>query len=809
MAGLIQDLRYGLRVLGKAPGFTAVAVITLALGIGANSAIFSVVTAVLLHPYAFPQIDRLVILRERRSHQVEIQRLLAPADFIDLAREDRSYQTLAAFRYADFNLTGTGDPVGVVGCEVSDTFFDTLQVQPAQGRAFSTGEELPGRNQVAIVSYRFWQNRLGADPGAVGKTINLDGRAFAVLAIMPRDFAYPLGVEMWTPLALSASQKAERTTESLRAVARLRPEVSFRQADAEMRLFAGKLAQLYPRTNQGQEISLVRLRDEQFEYYAPFLLTLQGAALFVLLLAWANVANLLLAQVIARRKETAIRAALGASRSRLAQQVLTEMLTLSLLAGTAAVSLSFWGVNLIKKGIPPRISMWISGWGGIGVDGFTLGITALLTLLAGMAFAGVATARASGLGVNSALKEGGRGSGDGMTRHRLRSLLVVTEVATALVLLVGAGLMTKGFLHLVSVYRGFDPGNVLTVTTTLPEARYPDGNKISNFYRELLRRVESLPGVGIAGLVENLPANGLDNRATFFTIEGRPSPPPSELPSVDLQSVSPGFFQVFRIPLERGREFSEDDGANSARAVIVSQSLAARFWPRQDPLGQRLRLGRPDLASPWLTVVGVVGDYVQNWWDPPRPTLYIAYLQAPRRSMALVIRGDSDPMKFVPAVRSALQRIDPAQPLFEVRTMPAVIQDSLASARVMGTLMMVFAALALILAAVGVYGVFANSVTQRKHEFGIRLALGARSSDVLRHVMSEAAGLCGTGLAAGIPISLALSYTMAALLYGLVALDFIILAGFTCFLGLVGLAAAYFPARRATQVDPIVALRHE
>ncbi len=807
METLWQDLKYAARTLGKKPGFAAVAVLTLALGLGANTAIFSVVNALLLRPYPFPGLDRLVLLRPTDHGRAADDFRIAPADFLDLKSETQSYEQMSAFRYGDYSLTGAGLPESVAAAAVMPNFFDVIGVQPALGRGFAAEEDQPGRDRVAVLSHGYWQRRFAGDPSLIGKTLQLNGRSCTVVGIMPPRYAYPLAVELWLPLALSTEEKTERSAQSLHGIGRLRAGVSLKQASAELGAFAARLAERYPKTDAGRGLDLLRLREEQYRFTAPLFLMLQLAAIFVLLLACANLANLLFARVIARQKEIAIRTSLGANRRQMAQLFLIETLLLSLGAGGLAVAVSSWTVDLIRTSLNSGYTKYVAGWNDIRVDNAVLLFTLLLAVLVGVVF-GIATAtQSSQIHLNETLKEG---SGGPLFGHsRLRSALVSVQVVLAMVLLVGAGLMIKGFVHLVGVYQGLDPVGVLRLEISLPKQKYAEDVQVTAFYEQTLRSVSALPGVQSAAVAVNTPASNVDNDRAPFQIEGHPARSASEMPVADLQVISADFFRTLRIPLRAGRAFSEQDRNGTLRVAIISQSMARRFWPGKDPLDQRVKLGAANSDSPWLTIVGVVGDVKQNWWDPqPKPTVYRPYLQAPERTMAFLVRSSGDMASAETAVREEVHRLDPELAPNEINTMEKEIADALGPIRIIGILMMVFGSVALALSAVGVYGVLAQAVAQRTREFGIRLALGANSGDLLRLVLRQALMLAGVGLAAGLPIAFALSRAMEAFLFGVVALNLGVLAGFMLLLA-VALAAGYFPARRAMRVDPLVALRHE
>jgi putative ABC transport system permease protein len=807
---LLADIRYGFRSLRKSPGFTAISVLTLALGIGANTAIFSMVNALLLHPYNFRDLDRLVrVWEERGIDEGYDARYIAPADAEDLRTNSQVFEKFATYGMQSFSM-GTGSEIQpVLGSKVSADFFDVLGVRPASGRLFTVAEVQPGLDQVAIVSYGFWQRRYGGDAGLLNKTISLNGRVYTVVGIMPKDFDYPVPVELWVPLALTPEEKSDRTQLSQSALARLKPRVSVARAQAEMASLSHRIEEEYPKTNSGRIATMLQLRKELYLFTLPLFMLLQIAAGFVLLLACANLANLVFARMIGRQREIALRAALGASRSRLGQLFLSETLLFSFVAGAVAVAASFGSVRALRTSIPAGWTKWVPGWDGIRVDGNVLAFTVLIALGVGL-FLGLATMlHASRVEPNKALKETGAGT---VTpgRQRIRSALVVAQVMFALVLLVCAGLTIQGFVRLASVYQGFEPASVLRIEISLPESSYADNVKITNLYQRLLVGSASLSGVQHAALVTNPPASNVDNDTSYFTIEGQPALKTTEMPSADLQIASPDFFGTLKIPLIAGRNFLDADTADGARVAVISHGMASRFWPKGDALGHRIKLGAEDSTEAWLTVVGIVGDVRQNWWNPlSRPVIYKPFAQSPQRSMTMLLRTASEPMGYVSGVRDVTRQEDPGIALRGINTLEEEIADSIAIVRIMGILMGVFGVVALALSSIGVYGVLSESVAQRTHEIGIRLALGANPGDLRKMILGQALKLTGIGLVIAWPISLAISQAMASLIFGVVNVDYTILAGFSALLLIVALAAGYLPARRAIGVVPMVSLRYE
>ena len=807
---LLQDMRYSFRMLRKSPGFTAVAVLTLAFGIGTNTAIFSMVNALLLHPYRFHNLDSLVLLWEKRGiDEGPDARRISPSDVADVRSNSQLFEDIATYQYREFNVSSE-DRVDVAwGCRVSANFFSVVGAIPAQGRLFSANEEQPGADQSVIVSNRFWQSRFGGDPRLLGQTIRLNGRNYTVAGIMPPDFDYPVSMELWVPLALTTTEKSDRAQLSLFALGRLKPGLSVAQASAALNNFSRRLSELYPKTNAGRTLNLLQLRKELYIYSLPLFLLLQAAAVFVLLLACANLANLLFARMIARQRELAVRSALGANRTRLARLLVSEISLLAVLGGAVAISASFSSVRILRNSISPDWTKWVPGWDGIQVDSTVLFSTVLLSLVLALVF-GLATAlHLRYTNLSTVLKETGRGSA-GPARGRLRNGLVSAQVALALILLVCAGLTMQGFNRLAQAYQGFQPGQVLKFEVSLPESAYPVSAKRGHFFQVALRGVSSLPGVSGAALTSNLPASNVDNEKTLFTIKGRPALQASEAPAADLQTISGDYFSVLKIPRIAGRFFTEADNATAARVAIVSRTMANRFWPGADPLGQEFKLGATDSAEPWTTVVGIVGDARQNWWNPATfPVIYQPYLQSSRSSFRFVLRTASNPTGDGSAARAAISQVDPEIPITELKTLETEVQDSIAIVHIMGVLMAIFGFVALLLSSIGVYGILSENVAQRTHEFGIRFALGANPRDVLRLVFRHALTVSGIGLAIGLPVSFAVSRAMAAFVFGIVSVSVPVLASLAGLLILVALVAAYFPARRALRVDPMAALRYE
>jgi putative ABC transport system permease protein len=807
---LLADLHYGLRSLRRSLGFTIVCVLTLALGIGANTAIFSMVNALLLHPYNFRNLDSLVhVWEDRGTHEGFDARFIAPADAEDLRSTNGIFEGLATYTYQSFGLGVEGDVLPILGCKVSANFFDVLAVTPAAGRLFGAAEEQPGADQVAILSYGSWQRRFGGDAQLLGKTITLNSRVYTIVGIMPKDFDYPVPVELWVPLALTPAEKTDRKQLSLNALARLKPGISVSQAGAVLANFSHRLEQEFPKTNAGRTTTLLQLRKELYMFTLPLFLLLQAAAGFVLLLACANLANLVFARMIGRQREIALRAALGAGRGRLGQLFLSETFLYSAAAGAVAIATSFASVRALRTSIPAGWTKWVPGWDGIRVEGSVLAFTILTALGVGLLLGLATLLHTYRVEVNKTLKETGTGTVT-RTKRRVRSALVVVQVMFALILLVCAGLTIQGFARLANVYQGFEPASVLRIEISLPQEIYADNVKITNFYQQVLRGTAALSGVQHASLVTNPPASNVDSETTSFTIEGQAVLKASDVPSADLQIASPDFFDTLKISSVAGRAFSDADNADAPRVAVISRGMSSRFWPKGDALGHRIKLGAQDSNDPWLTVVGVVGDVRQNWWNPvTRPVIYKPFAQAPQSSMTLLIRTTSNPTSYISAVRDVVRQSDPAIALRGINTLEEEIADSIAIVRIMGILMGIFGLVALALSSIGVYGMLSESVAQRTHEIGIRLALGANPRDLMKLILGQALRLTGIGLFIAVPCAAAISRAMASLIFGIVSLDITILGGFTVLLLLVALCAGYLPARRAIRVDPMVSLRYE
>ncbi|MEP7339761.1 MAG: ABC transporter permease, partial [Acidobacteriota bacterium] len=665
------------------------------------------------------------------------------------------------------------------------------------------------RGQVAMLGHGLWQRRFGADPRIVGATISLDEKTYTVIGVMPEGFDFPKPVELWTPLALSNEAWNERREQSLQVVARLKAGVELGQVNAEIGTLAGRLAEQYPQTNAGRGAT-VRLLRHSNEVGEVFLSLLMAAAGFVLLIACVNIANGQLARASLRSREMAVRTALGASRLALVRQLLTESILLSLLGGVSGLLVAFGLLDFIRGSLPLDQVQNIPGWEGIRVNERVMIFTLVISLVSSVVCGLVPALQSSNPNLNESLKEGGRSDGGVAGGQRLRKALIVAEVALALVLLVGAGLMVKGFARMTErQQQGFDPRHALTLRATLPPSRYADGHQLAAFHRQAQERLSALPGVESVTSTSFLPGRDVKH-STEFQIEGRPAPLPGQERVSSYQQVGADYFRTVRIPIIKGRGFSANDAEGAPLAAVISETLARRYFPHEDPLGRRIKVGASESAALWRTIVGVSGDVTRAWLDREiQPLLYLPNQQLPDRNAYFVVRASGVPMSALPAVRAQIAALDDKLPLYEIKSHEQAIADSMAGIRLVAALMVMFGALALALAAVGVYGVMAYAVSQRTHEIGVRMALGARPQDVLRLVVRQALKLAALGLAIGLPVALALGRVMASALFGVIALDPLTFVGFTMLLLLVALLACWIPARRATKVDPLIALRHE
>ncbi len=833
MQTLWQDLRFGARMLVKKPGFTLVAVLTLALGIGANTAIFSVVNATLLRPLPFPQPDRLALFWGSKPRTNMPQLPLSLPNFNDVRAQCQSCESLSAWTIGHSNLTQgptqDAEPERVQYAIVTADFFATLGVQPLFGRAFRAEEDNPGQASAVIISHSLWRRRFGADPAAVGKTITLDGQPREICGVLPAGFrfaSFPKETEVWMPFGLDPfrGRRHARGAQALGVVARLKPGVTLQQTQAELDVISRRLEQAEPFFNTNWRLQAVALHEQASGKLRRGLFVLLGAVAFLLLIACVNVANLQLARAAARRREIAIRVALGAGRFRIVRQLLVESLLLAGLGGMAGALLAWWGVDLfalIPYNAPNLFTPYTVPAEQIGVDGRALGFTCLVTLLASILF-GLAPAwrlgQAAKTNTQTALKEGGAQASQGTGRWR--GLLVTAEVALALMLLIGAGLMIRSFARLQGVDPGFDPQNVLTCDINLPESKY-QRPQAAQFYERLLERVAALPGVSAAGAVEFLPMSGMDSN-TGLLIEGRPRPAPSERIFAHHRVVTPDYFRALGIRLLQGRGFTAADNDKAPRVAIINETMARRYWPGENPIGKRAALDieamrfHPDrapdfdLALGLREIVGVVAD-VKHAGPAGEtvPEFYAPLAQRPARDMTLVVRTAADPAEALSLVRREVYALDKDQPVDNASTMSEWLAASVAQPRFNFLLLTVFAAVALALAALGIYGVMAWTVAQRTQEIGIRMALGARAQDVFRLMIWQGMKPAMLGVALGLLGAAALTRLMKSLLFEMSATDPVTFVVIALLLTLVALAACYIPARRAAKVDPMVALRQQ
>jgi putative ABC transport system permease protein len=808
MRTLWQDVHYGLRTLFRTPSFTLVAVITLALGIGANTAIFSVVNSVLLRPLPFADAERIVTVWSTSITRGTMKNNVSYLNFKDWQEQNRVFSHIAAYSGAGGILTG-GDapPEQLNGAAVTGNIFALLGTPPALGRTFTPEEEKPDAAHATIISHSLWQRRFNSDSQIVGKQIVLDNNGATVVGVMPAGFQFFYGEtkpDFFVPVSAGEELNEERGAGYLHVLARLKDGVTIEQAQAEMDVIASRLAEQYPEENAKEGVSLVPLYDDTFGEVKPALLVLLGAVGFVLLIACANVANLLLTRATRRSREIAIRTALGATRGRVVRQLLTESLLLSAFGGVLGLLLAWWGVDLLAASIPadvPRASE-------INLDGRVLLFTLTVSALTGIIFGFAPALQASKTNLSESLKEGGRTATGGIRRARLRSLLVVSEVALSLVLLVGAGLLIKSFLTLREVKPGFQADGVLTAIVSLPEGKYEDELQQTTFFQQALERTSTLPGVEAIGAVFPLPLSGNNMRGSF-AVESRP-PAQGETPVGDFYIITPDYTRAMGIPLLKGRTFTERDNDDAPKVLLISETLARRYFPDEDPIGKRLSVA---MIGGQLSceIVGVVGDVKHSGLDAhPTPQYYFSYGQAPMAEMTLVARTNADdPTRLAPTLRAGVQEVDKDQPIAEINALNRLVADSVARQRFQMLLLVLFATVALTLAAVGIFSVMNFTVAGRTHEIGVRMALGAQRADVLRLVIGQGMMLVALGVALGLVGSFAIMRVMASQLYGVSATDPVTFAWVAILLTMTALLACYIPARKATMVDPMVALHYE
>jgi putative ABC transport system permease protein len=808
IAGIYHDLGYALRTLRQKPGFTVVAVLTLALGIAANTTIFSTVDALLLHPFSFPNQERLLVLWEQNLAVGTTRGSVAPGNFTDWREQTQTCEQLVAIDQLSFDLSDGAHPERFPGYGVTSGFFDALGVKAASGRTFLPEESEAGREQVVVLKHSFWEQHLGGDPNIVGKTITLNRKVFTVVGVMPADFNYPYNAgEMWTPLVFDREEQHNRENHYLRVIGLLKPGITAAQAKAELNGIAKRAQQQFPETNSGRDVSVVTLTDDAVRGARAGVPVLMGAVVFVLLIACANVANLLLVRAVSRQRETAVRLALGASRARLMRQALAESVLLGLLGGALGLLVSVWAIQALAQGIPEGFSKFIPGWSRLGINFTVLAFTFAVSVLAG-SVAGLAPVwHSTKTNLNEALKAGGRSDAGKSGHNRLRSILVVSEVALSLVLLIGAGLMVRSFVEMLRADLGIKPENVLAMEISLPLESYEDKEKRLNFYQQLLGRVESLPGVMKTGATNIVPFSSANN-SNSFQIVGQTPFRKGEEPFVGVRVTTPGYFDAIGTALRRGRLFTAQDDIKAGPVILVNETFVKKYLPGQTPIGQRLHLGGDDKET--HEIIGVVADVKNDDLEEMvDPTAYLPYAQNIYRTMNLVIRGTQDPTRLVSAVRSEVRALDPSLPVSNVKTLSQMINERISPKRLMTYILAVFALSALLLASVGIYGVMSYAVTQRTQEIGIRMALGAQAADVLKLVLRNGMSLALIGVAIGLAGAFALTRLLASLLFQVTPTDTVTFAGVAMSLIVVALLACYIPARRATKVDPLVALRDE
>ena len=813
-----QDIRYGLKVLRKSPAFVAIAVLALALGVGANTAIFSIVNALLLRPLQYDNPDRLTMVWEKSAKRGFGEIPTSLPNFSDLRTANTVFEDMGAFTDSSFNLTGGDAPERVIGLRVTASLLSLLKGKPLKGRLFLSGEDQPQASRVLVLSHSLWQRSFGANENLVGQTVALNGEGYTVVGIMPPDFKFPPTfsatiassqytmphADLWVPLTRDAVPMA-REGRILFMIGRLKPGITATAAQAEMNVIASRLQKEYPAVDADMEVGVIPLREQVTGDIRPALFVLFAAVGCVLLIACANVANLLLAKASGRQKEVATRIALGATRLRIIRQLLTEGMLLSLSGGLLGALLAVVAVRKFIAFSPPNVPRPDS----IGIDSKVLIFTLLLSVFTSFIFGLAPALQASKSDLNETLKEGGRGSSGGIKQNRVRSLLVVSEIALALVLLIASGLMIKSFVRLQNVNPGFNPENLITLELELPQNKYGEKDRQAAFQQQIVQRVGQIPGVQSARAVNYLPFSGNEFNSSL-TIEGQPVPNVADRPRAFCRNISPNYFQTMGIPVPQGRPFSDRDNTDAPAVAIINETAARRSWPNEDPLGKRFKLGRPDSKNPWVTIVGIVGGVSHRVLGvASQPEVYFPFQQNPGPIVTLVVRTTADPKGFTAAVRREVSTLDKDLPVSSIKFMDEILAESVAQPRVYALLLGIFAGLALILAAIGIYGVMSYSVTQRTREIGIRMALGAQPRNVLTLILKQGMLLALVGISIGLIISFALMRVLANQLYGVSTTDLETFAAISILLMSVALISCYIPALRATKVDPLIAVRYE
>jgi putative ABC transport system permease protein len=803
MFTVLRDVRYGWRALFKRPLVTLTVTATLALGLGANASIFNLIDRLVLRPYPLDDPDSVVLLAETGPRLGDRKEAVSPANFFDWRTETRTLTSLSAFAWWDANLAERNEPERLPGFQVTSGFFEALKMQPALGRSFVRDDETFGRHRVVILSDALWKRRFDADPSAVGRTATVDGEPYQIVGVMPPRFSFPDGSQIWAPIAFDPKTQPKRDARYFTAIGRLNSGATVEDTQSEMSVLAARLAREYPDANRDHGVRVYTLtRGMMDEGIGPMFSLWQASAIIVLLIACANIANLLLARAAERRHETGVRLALGASRSRIVRESLTESALLALIAVPPALGFAWLSLYAIRVSMPANILRFVPGFESLGPDLRLVGFTIAVALLTACIFGLLPAFQAARSSVTETLKEGGRTS---TGRQRLRRAIVVAEISIALPLLVAAGLGVLGTRRFLTGPQGYDADGLLTMKLVLPDRVYPDDVSRRQFVANAVDALHGIAGIEYAAAINNMPTSG-SNASRTIEIEGHPAPDPVNLPSVDFRTVTPEYFSALRIPVLRGRTFTSTDREDTEPVVVVSDSMARKFWPNEEPIGRRLKVRN----GPWLTVVGVSGDVIHDWFSRRNtPAMYRPHRQAPTDYMCLVVRTAGEPASLAPAARRALLSVDPAQPVFDMMTMRRALHERTIGLQYLAAIMAVFAGIALLLASVGLYALITYFVAQRRHEIGVRMALGASSRDVVRLTVGQALRLTLTGAAIGLVLSIALSRLMEAGILGIATSDARVFAGFAAVLIATALVAGYLPARRAAAIDPISALRVE